>query len=121
MISFNTILLDPVISALRREQLRKHGSQMSDDEPLYDSVASDDDYAFFATDTASRLSTTIISENEVRKNIVIINQGFKKFEIVLWKRIRIRLCGDSSPGLCLSYREVGKNLGILFKIGNFFI
>ncbi|XP_014214077.1 ARF GTPase-activating protein GIT1 [Copidosoma floridanum] len=46
-------LPDPAVSALRKEQLRKHGSQMSDDEPLYDSVASDDDYAALATDGIS--------------------------------------------------------------------
>lgn len=35
---------------LRKEQLGKYGSQISDDEPLYDSVASDDDYALTSTD-----------------------------------------------------------------------
>lgn len=52
---------------LRKEQLGKHGSQMSDDEPLYDSVASDDDYAALATENPAGLSATIASENEVRR------------------------------------------------------
>ncbi|XP_026674278.1 ARF GTPase-activating protein GIT1 isoform X2 [Ceratina calcarata] len=41
----NAPLQDPAVSVLRKEEQGKHGSQMSDDEPLYDSVASDDDYA----------------------------------------------------------------------------
>ena len=47
---------------LRKEQLGRHGSQMSDDEPLYDSVASDDDYAALATDHGA----STLSEKEVR-------------------------------------------------------
>ncbi|KAK0095721.1 hypothetical protein PV326_007594 [Microctonus aethiopoides] len=45
-----TILQDPAVSALRNEHFAaKHKSQLSDDEPLYDSVASDDDYAALTT------------------------------------------------------------------------
>lgn len=37
-------LADPSINLFKKDELR-HVSQISDDEPLYDSVASDDDYA----------------------------------------------------------------------------
>ncbi|XP_076235244.1 ARF GTPase-activating protein GIT1 isoform X1 [Calliopsis andreniformis] len=46
----NAPLQDPAVSMLRKEQTGKYGSQMSDDEPLYDSVASDDDYALTSTE-----------------------------------------------------------------------
>lgn len=52
---------------LRKEQLGKHGSQVSDDEPLYDSVASDDDYALTSTDNiASDVSNQPKANNEVK-------------------------------------------------------
>lgn len=54
---------------LRKETIRgKHGSQMSDDEPLYDSVASDDDYAALtSTDSpGSRLPSELNVDNEVK-------------------------------------------------------
>lgn len=52
---------------LRKEQLGKHGSQVSDDEPLYDSVASDDDYALTSTDnTSSDVSNQPKVDSEVR-------------------------------------------------------
>ncbi|XP_024943398.1 ARF GTPase-activating protein GIT1 isoform X2 [Cephus cinctus] len=59
-------LQDPAISMLRKEQiLGKHGSQMSDDEPLYDSVASDDDYATMTTDNVSaQLSSELKLDDE---------------------------------------------------------
>ncbi|XP_047354773.1 ARF GTPase-activating protein GIT1 isoform X6 [Vespa velutina] len=51
---------DPVVSMLRKEQFGKHGSQMSDDEPLYDSVASDDDYTLTSVNnTTTELSTQL--------------------------------------------------------------
>lgn len=55
---------------LHKEQLGKHGSQMSDDEPLYDSVASDDDYtALTSTDnTSSDVAKQIKINNEVSFN-----------------------------------------------------
>lgn len=49
--------------------LGKHGSQMSDDEPLYDSVASDDDYAAVTSDITSDQQSEI--DNEV-KNIFLL-------------------------------------------------
>lgn len=58
--SNNVPLQDPVVLTLRKEQLGKHGSQMSDDEPLYDSVASDDDYALTSVDNTTKdLSTRL--------------------------------------------------------------
>lgn len=56
--------LDPAVS-MHKEQLGKHGSQMSDDEPLYDSVASDDDYA--------ALTSTDNNSSDVAKQIKINN------------------------------------------------
>ncbi|XP_076665674.1 ARF GTPase-activating protein GIT1 isoform X2 [Andrena cerasifolii] len=50
MLTNNAPVQDPAVSMLRKEQLGKYGSQISDDEPLYDSVASDDDYALTSTD-----------------------------------------------------------------------
>lgn len=62
--------LDPAVSMLRKEQLGKHGSQVSDDEPLYDSVASDDDYAALTStdNTSSDVSNQLKTNNEVIKN-----------------------------------------------------
>lgn len=59
--------LDPAVSMLRKEQLGKHGSQVSDDEPLYDSVASDDDYAALTStdNTSSDVSNQLRINNEV--------------------------------------------------------
>lgn len=63
-------LLDPASSTLRKEQLGKYRSQMSDDEPLYDSVASDDDYALTSTDNAiPEYSTQFKMNNEVRNKL----------------------------------------------------
>ncbi|XP_046826385.1 ARF GTPase-activating protein GIT1 isoform X4 [Vespa crabro] len=60
MLSNNIPLQDPVVSMLRKEQFGKHGSQMSDDEPLYDSVASDDDYTLTSVNnTTTELSTQL--------------------------------------------------------------
>lgn len=58
---------DPAVSLLRKEQLGKHGSQVSDDEPLYDSVASDDDYAALTStdNTSSDVSNQLKVSNEV--------------------------------------------------------
>jgi len=52
---------------LRKEQFGKHGSQVSDDEPLYDSVASDDDYAALTSidNTLSDVSNQFKTNNEV--------------------------------------------------------
>lgn len=50
MLANNSPLQDPAVSMLRKEEQGKYGSQMSDDEPLYDSVASDDDYALTTSD-----------------------------------------------------------------------
>ncbi|XP_003707270.1 ARF GTPase-activating protein GIT1 [Megachile rotundata] len=61
----NASLQDPTGSVLRKEQLGKYRSQMSDDEPLYDSVASDDDYALISTDnTVPEYSTQFKMNNE---------------------------------------------------------
>ncbi|KAM0730244.1 ARF GTPase-activating protein GIT1 [Formica fusca] len=62
----NNAFQNPAISMLHKEQLGKHGSQMSDDEPLYDSVASDDDYtALTSTDnTSSDVANEIKINNE---------------------------------------------------------
>ncbi|KAL6421007.1 hypothetical protein ACFW04_013559 [Cataglyphis niger] len=61
----NNAFQNPAIS-MHKEQLGKHGSQMSDDEPLYDSVASDDDYtALTSTDnTSSDVANEIKINNE---------------------------------------------------------
>lgn len=60
-------LLDPTIS-MHKESLGKHGSQMSDDEPLYDSVASDDDYAALTSTDNSDVTKQIKINNEVSLN-----------------------------------------------------
>ncbi|XP_011331210.1 ARF GTPase-activating protein GIT1 isoform X2 [Ooceraea biroi] len=54
------------VSMLRKEQLGKHGSQVSDEEPLYDSVASDDDYAALtcADNNSSDISNQLKVNNE---------------------------------------------------------
>lgn len=54
-----------MVSALRRQQAGKYGSQASDDEPLYDSVASDDDYTIFSSDNITRLSSAPFLDNKV--------------------------------------------------------
>ncbi|XP_006608086.1 ARF GTPase-activating protein GIT2 isoform X2 [Apis dorsata] len=65
MLANNAPLQDPAISILRKEQHGKYGSQMSDDEPLYDSVASDDDYALTSADnTMPEYSTQFKMDNE---------------------------------------------------------
>lgn len=51
-IFFNGCSSDAALTMLKKEFLGRQGSQMSDDEPLYDSVASDDDYAAI-TDNAT--------------------------------------------------------------------
>nr|XP_012226584.1 PREDICTED: ARF GTPase-activating protein GIT1 [Linepithema humile] len=65
MLATNT-LQNPAVSLLRKEQLGKHGSQVSDDEPLYDSVASDDDYAALTStdNTSSDVSNQLKISNE---------------------------------------------------------
>lgn len=64
--SMYIVFIDPAISILRKEQHGKYGSQMSDDEPLYDSVASDDDYALTSADnTMPEYSTQFKMDNEV--------------------------------------------------------
>ncbi|KAL7286050.1 hypothetical protein TKK_0019658 [Trichogramma kaykai] len=45
-----TPLQDPIVTSLKKDGFERQASQMSDDEPLYDSVASDDDYAALTTD-----------------------------------------------------------------------
>ncbi|KYN16608.1 ARF GTPase-activating protein GIT2, partial [Trachymyrmex cornetzi] len=62
----NNALQNPAVSMLRKEQLGKHGSQVSDDEPLYDSVASDDDYAALTStdNTSSDISNQLKTNNE---------------------------------------------------------
>jgi len=57
---------------LRKEQLGKHGSQVSDDEPLYDSVASDDDYV--ALTCADNNPSDIL--NQLKVNEVINEVSF---------------------------------------------
>ncbi|XP_033212377.1 ARF GTPase-activating protein GIT1 isoform X3 [Belonocnema kinseyi] len=83
----NAPLQDPVLLALRKEQFGKHGSQMSDDEPLYDSVASDDDYATFASDNVTRLSTALISDNE--KALAPLAKGLPSVVEVLRKQLNL--------------------------------
>ncbi|EFN66920.1 ARF GTPase-activating protein GIT1 [Camponotus floridanus] len=61
----NNAFQNPAVS-MHKEQLGKHGSQMSDDEPLYDSVASDDDYA--------ALTSTDNNSSDVAKQIKINNK-----------------------------------------------
>jgi G protein-coupled receptor kinase interacting protein 2 len=68
---------------LRKEQLGKHGSHVSDDEPLYDSVASDDDYV--ALTCADNNPSDILNQlkvneviNEVSYYLIIIIQEIIK-------------------------------------------
>ncbi|KAJ8679879.1 hypothetical protein QAD02_015666 [Eretmocerus hayati] len=63
-VTHNKPLQDPTIAILRKEQPGKRGSQMSDDEPLYDSVASDDDYAALGAESTSGSSATITLDGE---------------------------------------------------------
>lgn len=66
---FKILFLDPVVSALKKEQRtnKNCGSQTSDDEPLYDSVASDDDYIMLGgSDTNNTNSESLNNDNEVK-------------------------------------------------------
>ncbi|OXU22117.1 hypothetical protein TSAR_004541 [Trichomalopsis sarcophagae] len=83
----STPLQDPAVSMLRKEQLGKHGSQMSDDEPLYDSVASDDDYAALATENAAGLSATLATDNE--KALAPMAKGLPSVVEVLKKQLTL--------------------------------
>lgn len=66
IILISIVFLDPAVSILRKEQHGKYGSQVSDDEPLYDSVASDDDYALTSSDNpVPEYSTQFKMDNEV--------------------------------------------------------
>ncbi|XP_043274265.1 ARF GTPase-activating protein GIT1 [Venturia canescens] len=83
-------LQDPVVAMLRKEQIRgKHGSQMSDDEPLYDSVASDDDYAALtSTDSpGSRLPSELNVDNE--KALAPMAKGLPSVVEVLKKQLNL--------------------------------
>uniref|UniRef100_A0A0C9RS72 GIT2_0 protein n=1 Tax=Fopius arisanus TaxID=64838 RepID=A0A0C9RS72_9HYME len=80
MISNTTPLQDPAVLALKKE---KYGSQVSDDEPLYDSVASDDDYAAVTTDVSSIRSTNV--ENE--KALAPMAKGLPSIVEVLKKQL----------------------------------
>ncbi|XP_072744882.1 ARF GTPase-activating protein GIT1-like [Anoplolepis gracilipes] len=61
----NNAFQNPAISMLYKEQFGKHGSQMSDDEPLYDSVASDDDCTILtSTDNTSDVAKQVKINNE---------------------------------------------------------
>jgi len=79
---------DPAISLLRKEQFCKHGSQVSDDEPLYDSVASDDDYAALTSmdNTSSDVSNQLKVSNEVsfdsRGNSILCFLNIKKYTLI---------------------------------------
>ncbi|XP_058797903.1 ARF GTPase-activating protein GIT2 [Phymastichus coffea] len=82
----STPLQDPAVIMLRKEQLKKHGSQMSDDEPLYDSVASDDDYAALTSDGIAGLSS-ITSDNE--KALTPMAKGLPSVVEVLKKQLTL--------------------------------
>ena len=67
------IFSDPTISALQKEKVARRGSQMSDDEPLYDSVASDDDYAALTTDPSSIIKNQVnLSEAKIENRVVLL-------------------------------------------------
>lgn len=68
---------------LRKEQLGKHGSQVSDDEPLYDSVASDDDYAAL-TSTDNTVSD---ASNQLKANKEVIQFSNLKLFFILQVQI----------------------------------
>ncbi|XP_051164978.1 ARF GTPase-activating protein GIT1 isoform X1 [Leptopilina boulardi] len=82
-----TPLQDPMVSALRREQSGKYGSQASDDEPLYDSVASDDDYTNFASDSITRLTSASNLDN--KKPMSPMGKGLPSAVDVLRKQLSI--------------------------------
>ena len=64
---------------LRKEQIQgKHGSQMSDDEPLYDSVASDDDYAALASTDSPSTQAELDLENEVKATLLSTDEYHKE-------------------------------------------
>lgn len=82
-----TPLQDPMVSALRRQQAGKYGSQASDDEPLYDSVASDDDYTIFSSDNITRLSSAPFLDN--KKSMSPIAKGLPSAVEVLRKQLTL--------------------------------
>lgn len=88
MLSSNTPLQDPIVLTLRKEQCGKHGSQMSDDEPLYDSVASDDDYALTSVDnTTTDLSTQLKIADE--DALIPMAKGLPSIVEVLKKQLTL--------------------------------
>ncbi|XP_012060541.1 PREDICTED: ARF GTPase-activating protein GIT2 [Atta cephalotes] len=85
----NNALQNPAVSMLRKEQLGKHGSQVSDDEPLYDSVASDDDYAALTStdNTSSDISNQLKTNNE--ETFIPIVKGLPSMVEVLKKQLTL--------------------------------
>ncbi|XP_034950265.1 ARF GTPase-activating protein GIT1 [Chelonus insularis] len=82
-----TPLQDPIIEALRKERpIKNCGSQTSDDEPLYDSVASDDDYMTLGVDNNNHLSEFNI-DNE--KTLVSTGKGISPIVQALKKQLNI--------------------------------
>ncbi|XP_057320992.1 ARF GTPase-activating protein GIT1 [Microplitis mediator] len=85
-----TPLQDPVVSALKKEQRtnKNCGSQTSDDEPLYDSVASDDDYIMLGgSDTNNTNSESLNNDNE--KTVGPTGKGQPAVIQVLKKQLNI--------------------------------
>ncbi|XP_043520855.1 ARF GTPase-activating protein GIT1 [Frieseomelitta varia] len=88
MLANNAPLQDPAVSILHKEQHGKYGSQMSDDEPLYDSVASDDDYALTSSDNpVPEYSTQFKMDNE--EAFAPLAKGLPSFVEVLKKQLTL--------------------------------
>ncbi|XP_046744368.1 ARF GTPase-activating protein GIT2 [Diprion similis] len=79
---------DPAVSLLRKEQtFANHASQVSDDEPLYDSVASDDDYAALTVVNAS--AQTSVPNLDDEKALAPMAKGLPSVVEVLKKQLTL--------------------------------
>ncbi|XP_054011690.1 ARF GTPase-activating protein GIT1 [Hylaeus anthracinus] len=89
MVTSNSPLQDPAVSIHRKAQLGKYGSQMSDDEPLYDSVASDDDSALTSTDNAVPEYSTLQFKMDNEEAFAPIAKGLPSVVEVLKKQLTL--------------------------------
>ncbi|XP_046428223.1 ARF GTPase-activating protein GIT2 [Neodiprion fabricii] len=88
MLTNNTPPQDPAVSLLRKEQtFGNHASQVSDDEPLYDSVASDDDYAALTVVNAS--AQTSVPNLDDEKALAPMAKGLPSVVEVLKKQLTL--------------------------------
>ncbi|XP_043254789.1 ARF GTPase-activating protein GIT2 isoform X1 [Colletes gigas] len=89
MLTSNAPLQDPTVFTHRKGQLGKYGSQMSDDEPLYDSVASDDDSALTSTDNATPEYSTSQFKMDNEEAFAPLAKGLPSVVEVLKKQLTL--------------------------------